>query len=212
MIQPSGGMSMELILPCRSAKLDQVSRSTTVLRMGTHRTYVRLTDTEVERAQRDKEWADTHLRMLDSRAGSWHAAPEGLRALDIDKSWFEIDIVMEHAGLPRTVLNGVRLLYPRDEAPDANVWEHLSDAEKRSMSPPTYRSPDEVQAISSAMNERPFAEMFDAVDPHVSADLAGGQVGDWTTSRDYVVSHGERLQRFFAAAAEQDDAIVVYFT
>lgn len=46
------------------------------------------------------EWADAHLSMLDSRTGGWDAAPETLRALDVDKSWCEIDIVMAHSGMP----------------------------------------------------------------------------------------------------------------
>ena len=176
--------------------------------MGTRRRYFRLSEAELERALADPDWARARLAELRTLE-RWDDRPEDARVLGIDKSWVEIDLIMAGLGMSRNMLNGFHFLYPRDR-PRNEDWEHFGEDEQRAMSPPTYRPPDQVRVLAAGLNQRPFGELFDAFDPHTAADIPASQARQWAMERDWVVSHGERLQRFFAAAADDGDATVSY--
>jgi Domain of unknown function (DUF1877) len=175
--------------------------------MGTHRSYVRLTEVELGQALQDRDWAKARL---DPGAPRQPSISSELY-LNVDKAWFEIDIVFSYAGVDIDAHIGLRPLYVETApGPDDYSWDEMSYVERRGIDP-YYLTPGEVLSVAPRITTIPFDAMFDAVDPTRVQGLQEWQQAEWPEYRDYAIFHGVKAQRFFRAAAEAGDAMAVWF-
>ena len=173
--------------------------------MGTRRTYVRLTDGELRRAAADPGWAKARfLELLSTMYGHPQPEPEVARVLSVDKAWAEIDVVLATLGLDLDAHSGMPPLY--GTLPPVDEDYQLTALDRRMYGPPTFLTVAEVAAITPVLAGRPFADLFDAVDPE---RIPFWMAGEWELDRDYTIHHGEQMQRFFRAAASSGEGLVV---
>ena len=167
--------------------------------MGIHQEYARLTEAELQRAIVDPRWAEDRLDELGEAWVEDDSEPEEARFFSVDKSWEGIRLVLANAGLTLELIHG-----ESQELQVAQEWDY---------GPPTYLTPPRVSVAAQLLGALPFADLVRAVDAdQVRADDLY-MVGEWTEDDlDYVTYHGERLQRFYAAAAKAGDAIIVMLT
>jgi len=161
--------------------------------VGTVREYLRFTPVELRRALDDPTYAGDRLGQISE---AWDdEEPEEARCLGVDKAWSGIDLVLDRAGLSTALVNGVVHLVMSDD-----------------YGAPSYLRPDEVATAAERLAVLPIAELVDGLDPEVVRAEDPYLLAEWSADdRDYVTYHGERLQRFFTAAAKAGDAIIVTF-
>ncbi|GAA1808679.1 hypothetical protein GCM10009682_33070 [Luedemannella flava] len=183
--------------------------------MGTRRRYTRLAPAELHQALGDPDYAKRRFGELRNdyyaQAGD-RPSPEEARVLGVDKWWEEIDVVLRAAGMPVAVHCGVDHLWPR-EKPIDSFWEYFGEDEQRSMSPPTYLTPANTANVAEWMSTRPFDGLLATLDAEGTAALVA--LGGYPAKDYEVVAYldvirvfGDRVRRFFAAAAQSGDAIV----
>ena len=176
--------------------------------MGTRRSYMRLTEAELGQALQDRDWAKARLDPGPARQPSRGSELD----LDVDKAWFEIDIVFGYAGVEVDAHIGSRPIYVETPfSPDDDAWDEMSYLERRGCDP-YYLTPAEVLSVAPRITAVPFDAMFDAVDPTRAQELRDwAQLqAEWPVYRDFAIFFGVKLQRFFREAAEAGDAMAVW--
>ncbi len=165
--------------------------------MDVHREYARFSRAELTQALRDPAWA---AGLLDALSDVWitgDPAPEEARFFDVDTSWPGIEIVLSRGNVPLDLVNGTKPL------PISEEWGYGS---------PSYLTPDQVAAAAAALAGKPFQTLVAAADPPAPVPGVPSRCAGGETSRQYLTFHGQRLVRFFAAAAAAGDAVVVMLT
>jgi hypothetical protein len=159
--------------------------------------YVRLTPAELDRLIGDEEWADEFVHeLIDAELDE---EPESSRARchDTDKAWDALGFLLRRAGFPVDIVHG------EESVPWDEDWGY---------GPPRYLTPDRVRQAAEALVAITPEQLVDGVGP---ADLAAANVYPavvWERGEplDYVVSHYEELVPFFASAARDGHAVLVW--
>ncbi|WOI62486.1 YfbM family protein [Streptomyces fradiae] len=158
--------------------------------------YARLTPDEFARALRDPEWAEERVDELVEAEleGGGDGEP---RCLDVDKAWEALDFLLTRAGFP------VDVVFGDDAIPGAEEWGYT---------PPRFLAPERVREAAEALLAMPAERLVAGFGPRDLAREGVYPVIAWEReeSLEYVTDHYEALVPFFAAAARDGDAVLMW--
>jgi hypothetical protein len=159
--------------------------------------YAGLTPAELDRALREPEWAYEFVDWLMEAEPREPGAAQP-RCLDIDKSWDFLGLLLRRIDFPVDIVRG------EEEIPQAGNWGY---------GPPRYLTPDRVRAAAEALSATPGHALVrnvsapDLVRDDLYPRIAADDLGPWLT---YIVHPYDALVPFFAAAARDGDAVMVW--
>ncbi|MCE7001876.1 YfbM family protein [Kibdelosporangium philippinense] len=161
--------------------------------MGMIGSYLRVSAAELAKVIDDPEWGIEHAG--EAMEAEYDSASEA-RVWDTDKAWHAIAFLLERRNFP------VDIVYGEVEFTQLE-WVY---------GPPKYLTAQHVKEAAHALSELPFAALVEGVDPAAltAAEIYPGW--DWASDDclEYVADNYADLLPFFQAAANADEAIVVW--
>lgn len=159
--------------------------------------YVRVTPDELARTLGDPEWALGLVDELIEADLRRRRDPSSARSLDTDKAWDALGYLLRRIGFPVDIVRG------EEPVPGADDWGY---------GPPRYLTAERVKEAAEALAKVSGEELVAGVTPQelADADVYPGVVWRRGESLDYVRGHYEALVPFFAAAARDGDAMLVW--
>jgi hypothetical protein len=158
--------------------------------------YVRVSMDELVRAIKDTDWAFTLVEEIQHSEEEADLPPAKARHLTTHKAWQAIAYLHERAGTP------VNIVYGEEQFAEDEDWGY---------GPPRFLTVERVALAAQAMQAISFTTLTAGV---LAADLAHANVypGIWDEpdSLEWVRSWYEPLIVFFAEAARQSQAILVW--
>lgn len=159
--------------------------------------YARVTSAELDRAIDDPEWAQAFVDELIDAEPDEQPDPSEARLLDTDKAWDALGFLLRRVAFPVDVVHGEEAL------PGAEDWGY---------GPPRYLTPERVKVAAEAFAQVSGASLVEGVGPEelFRADVYPSIIWERGESLDYVRDYYESLTPFFAAAARDGEAMLIW--
>lgn len=171
-----------------------------VVPMGIHCEYVRLSPAELRRSLSDPSWAQEHI---DELGNAWAEGeplpPEKAPFFSIEKAWHKLHhLLAAHGGMPVDIIHGGAELPLEDEL---------------DYGPARYLSPEDIARAGGFLAATPFDELARHYDlaamRRAEIYLLPESDAEVPTDLDTLRHRYEELTRFFAAAATAGDAVAL---
>lgn len=159
--------------------------------------YVRVTPAELERVLGDPEGAPGLVGRLVEADLRRPRTPSAARSLGIGTAWDALGFLLRRVGFPVDIARG------EEPVPGADDWGY---------GPPRHLAADRVGEAAEALAKVSGEELVAGVTPRelADADVYPGVLWRRGESLDHVRGHYEALVPFFAAAARDGDAMLVW--
>jgi hypothetical protein len=168
--------------------------------------WLRVSPVELEHAKTDLGWAyEVAARERDGDSGRWSG---------IDKAWNGLDFLLDRLGFETPLVFGAESFveFPDVEPDSEEMFDFLENLEDDwGYGPPSYLTPAQVAAAASQLAELTEDDLIRGVDP---AELSRAEIYPDTWDRPgqlkWVAHYLPDVRNFFAAAAEDGDAVICW--
>ncbi len=159
--------------------------------------YLRLSAGELERAEREPDWAREFAEEVDEGRHGGRAGGAWARMHDTGRAWQALDFLLRRREFPVDVVHG------EEELPGAEDW---------GFGPPCRIAPDRVRLAAAALVELDPGRLVEGIG---AADLAGARVypnGLWTSDEalHLVTAEYRALTDFLGAVATRRHGLLVW--
>ncbi|MFE5032861.1 YfbM family protein [Streptomyces sp. NPDC056683] len=158
--------------------------------------YLRVTAAELDRAIQDPDWALDFVEEVQDAEEESEPAPAEARHFSTYKTWDMLRFLLARTEFPVNVVHGE---------------EPLAEDQDWGYGPPRYLRPERVRLAADALRATAYTQLIKGVDPGelTSAGvypLGWSDPGELEWGRHWY----DGLTQFFQAAAESDDAMLVW--